>query len=104
MKFTDAFQNFLNLLQNFFDEYYKQCKTPENLWKKIKTYEGGRYIKVATFYGDNCGESVYAFVEKETGAIFKPAGWKAPAKHARGNIFDQNPISCCNPHGVKYLK
>ena len=32
------------------------------------------------------GESVWGFVEIATGDIFKAAGWKAPAKHARGNI------------------
>lgn len=30
--------------------------------------------------------SVHCFVERATGNILKAAGWKAPAKHSRGNI------------------
>lgn len=32
------------------------------------------------------GESVWGFIERATGDIFKAKGWKGPAKHARGNI------------------
>lgn len=32
--------------------------------------------------------SIHAFVEIATGDIFKPASTKAPAKHVRGNIYD----------------
>ena len=27
--------------------------------------------------------SVHAFVDKETGQVYKPASWRAPAKHVR---------------------
>lgn len=33
--------------------------------------------------------SVHAFVDKKTGDVYKPAGWKAPAKHVRFNIIKQ---------------
>jgi hypothetical protein len=33
---------------------------------------------------------VHCFVDMETGDIYKAAGWKAPAKGVRGNIFDDN--------------
>jgi hypothetical protein len=36
-------------------------------------------------------DSVHCFVDRETGAILKAAGWKAPAKGARGSIFDADP-------------
>ena len=32
--------------------------------------------------------SVHAFVDKETGEVYKPAGWKQPAKHVRFNMSD----------------
>lgn len=35
-------------------------------------------------------QGVHSFVSLTTGEIFKPASWKAPAKHARGNIFDED--------------
>ena len=30
---------------------------------------------------------VFCFIEYTTGLVFKPEGWKKPAKHARGDIF-----------------
>ena len=33
------------------------------------------------------GGSVYCFIDKLTGDIFKPAGWRAPAKGARGSVL-----------------
>ena len=32
--------------------------------------------------------SVHAFVDKKTGEVYKPAGWKQPAKHVRFNMSD----------------
>jgi hypothetical protein len=48
---------------------------------------------------------VHSFVEIATGDIFKPASHKAPAKHARGNIFSDDPASCLTAHGdIFYLR
>jgi hypothetical protein len=48
---------------------------------------GRKYIKVCQ---SDCrdgivdeGRSCFMFVDKETGAVYKPAGWKAPAKGIR---------------------
>jgi hypothetical protein len=61
-------------------------------------------------------QSIYAFVamvDSETkslgtvkaGDVMKPATWKAPAKHARGNIFDAaNGLGTCNSYGPGYLQ
>ena len=51
-------------------------------------YEVGRkYIKVWSYLVDNGekirGRSCFMFVEKETGAVYKPASYKAPAKGIR---------------------
>jgi len=43
---------------------------------------GSKYFKITR------GNSVYCFIEKETGDIFKPASWRAPAKGARANVHD----------------
>ena len=37
-------------------------------------------------FGDDI--SVHAFVDKNTGEVYKPAGWKAPAKHVRFDMRD----------------
>jgi hypothetical protein len=56
----------------------------------LEAREGGKYIKVCI--GSNINErptridSVFFFVDKTTGDVFKPAGFNAPAKGARFNI------------------
>jgi hypothetical protein len=64
---------------------------------------GKKYVRITRQTNDS-DKSVYCFVEKTTGNILKPAGWKGPAKHARGNIYtDDLGRSCCYPHSVAYL-
>ena len=49
---------------------------------------GSKYVKVVKISSGG-SRSVHSFVEKESGAIWKAASWKAPAKNfARGNVFD----------------
>ena len=31
-------------------------------------------------------EGVHAFVDRKTGEVYKPASWKAPAKHVRYDL------------------
>ncbi len=37
------------------------------------------------------------------GDIHRAASYKAPAKHARGNVFDANFKDCLTPYGIVYL-
>jgi len=54
----------------------------------IEFEPGSKYVKVVKISSGG-SRSVHSFVEKETGAIWKAASWKAPAKNfARGNVFD----------------
>jgi hypothetical protein len=47
---------------------------------------------------------VYGFVDAHTGDIYKAATWAAPAKHVRGNIFnDDGGMNSCTPNGIVYL-
>ena len=68
-------------------------------------YEVGRkYIKVWSYLisdGERLrGRSCFMFVEKETGAVYKPASYKAPAKGIRFYIEQlvDNP-DICDPYG-----
>lgn len=68
-------------------------------------YEVGRkYIKVWSYLvsdGEKVrGRSCFMFVEKETGAVYKPASYKAPAKGIRFwiNQLADNP-DICDPFG-----
>lgn len=48
---------------------------------------------------------VICFVDFETGDVLKAAGWKAPAKWARGNIYDaDNGLKTFGPYGPAYLR
>lgn len=60
-------------------------------------------------------QSVYAFIALQTystktlgtvqvGDIHRPASWKIPAKHARGNVFQEDFNNCAGPYGVIYLR
>lgn len=51
------------------------------------------------------GGSAFCFVDYATGDVLKCAGWKAPAPHARGNIYDPaNGLGTMGPYGPAYLR
>ena len=57
---------------------------------KFEIREGKKYYKIVqvefdTFQNRNQyrDRSVHSFVDKNTGDVYKPASWKAPAKHVR---------------------
>ena len=74
------------------------------------TRRGPKYVKLWT--GEKRNEngearinSIHAFVEISTGDIFKPASTKAPAKHKRGNIYENEGRDCLTPAGhVAYMR
>jgi hypothetical protein len=41
------------------------------------------------------GASVHAFIHRQSGAVYKPATWKAPAKHVRYNLLDDVSYETC---------
>ena len=75
---------------------------------RFRYYEGKRYLKVVRetfdeFQGRNKWRdtTVHAFVDKETGEVYKPASWKAPAKHVRFNL--SNDIDRQNLHNPNFV-
>ena len=82
------------LLENINKDYEKWRGGYEKLNEKLSLKPGRKFIKVIR------GGSVWGFVAKEDGVnkglpmkagdVLKAAGWSAPAKHTRGNIFDDN--------------
>ena len=54
--------------------YYKIVQQEFETWEKSK------------YYGQYRDGSVHAFVDKETGDVYKPASWQAPAKHVRFDL------------------
>ena len=60
---------------------------------------GQRYIRVTR------GGSAHAFIDRVNGDVLKPATFRAPAKHARGNLFDsQNGLGMMGEYGPAYLR
>ena len=80
------------LLENIHKDYEKWRGGYATLNEKLSLKPGRKFIKVIR------GGSVWGFVAKEDGVhkglpmksgdVLKAAGWSAPAKHTRGNIFD----------------
>jgi hypothetical protein len=76
---------------------------PESLRPYAKPLRFERGVKFARIVkNDGCQESVFCFVRLDDGAILKAAGWKAPAKHARGNIA--NGAADVGVYGPAYLR
>ena len=48
---------------------------------KFETKIGKKYIKIIQVDG-----GVHAFIDKNTGEVYKPASWKSPAKHVRYDL------------------
>lgn len=99
----DSLAKFLSKWNENLHEYQKRMGfTTEQV---IEPSFGKKYVKLVRT--DNVGSrSAEAFVNLETGDIFKAASWAAPAKHARGNIYkDDNGMSAVDAAGfVRYLR
>lgn len=54
---------------------------------------GTKYLKIVM--SDHGSKSVHAFVHRQTGCVYKPASWKAPAKHARYQLMDDASYEEC---------
>ena len=76
---------------------------PNLTFPTFSAKEGGKFFKIITDNGTQ--QSVYCFVNKQNGDIYKAATWKAPAKHVRGNIFHKNFGwgTAVNLYGANYL-
>jgi hypothetical protein len=71
----------------------------------FETERGPKNVRVVLHDGGNGSRRVHCFVEIATGNVLKADGWKKPAKHARGNIFDaNNGLGGMGPHGALYLR
>ena len=105
-----------NLHGNYPEYARQQLDAIENgtanlMWFKV--YSGKRYYKIvqqefetwekSKYYGQYRDGSVHAFVDKETGDVYKPASWAAPAKHIRFTFQDVNHLKfLLNPKNVDW--
>jgi hypothetical protein len=54
---------------------------------------GTKYLKIVM--SDHGSKSVHAFVHRQTGCVYKPASWRAPAKHVRYQLLDDASFEQC---------
>jgi len=85
---------------SYYEEQLQKIEDGTANLYKFDYQVGKKYIKVFNlqyqeandYYGTKAGYragSVHAFVNKQTGEVYKPASWKSPAKHVR---FDMRII------------
>ena len=108
--------------KSYYEEQLQKIEDgTENLYKwdyKV----GKKFIKVFNLQYEEPNEyynrkggyragSVTAFIDKNTGEVYKPASWKAPAKHVRYDLriirereFLLNPKNCDWAGGHLYMR
>lgn len=77
----------------------QQVTTAADRQLEISFERGQKYARIVE---EGNQRSVFCFVDLSNGDILKAAGWKAPAKHARGNIA--NGATQVGPYGPAYLR
>jgi len=96
--------NYKNLIVSKYDDYMKRNNFTEINACDFEISEGKKYFKIIKKNRVGTSASVHSFVNKENGDIYKVSSANAPAKHARGNIFNDNGATALSCYQVKYLK
>jgi hypothetical protein len=76
------------------DKFYKLYDSPV----AFEVKRGVKYYKIILVNSPGTkyeSRSVHAFVARQTGTVYKPASWKAPAKHARYQLLDDASFARC---------
>ena len=86
-------QNMADKPDPFLQEKVTQIESGEDDRISFFIEKGRKYYKVCLRWKQVNRQfkddiSVHCFVDKLTGEVYKPAGWKKPAKHARFNMSD----------------
>jgi len=102
----------MNDFDKKFDEFLEGCQKIVDdgmrnypFGKKLTTRKGSKYIKIISedVGTERNSRTVWGFVERSNGDILKPASWRGPAKHNRGNIFDEDPLLFIGVYGPAYM-
>ena len=97
---TEQIETFRAALENMLLEH-RNARFPTLPAPTVEISTGKRFARIIK---KDSGTSAYGFIDLSNGDLLKAASWKAPAMHARGNIFNQNILSGCGPYGMAYLK
>lgn len=88
-------------------EYLKDGETAEEYVVRVHGLSGCTFRmgpKLTKVWANTNQQSIYCFVDNETGNIYKAAGCKAPEprRHIRGNIL--KGVEGLGPYGPAYLR
>lgn len=127
-QFDVKVENYRQGVQRIHDKYWSDLKFDYSPGVRMITVDAGRYIRifaVEQIWADQHDHTkgiggdammdmggkqvqkrqIHTFLDKLTGDVLKPASWKAPAKIARGNLFDElNGLRTVNHFGPGYLR
>lgn len=91
---------------------YQQKNYPKLPAKDFQVECGPRYLRINDIERNTGADAAtrpynrraaWAFIDRTTGDVLKPAGFKTPAKGARGNIFaTDNGMTRMGPYGPAY--
>ena len=87
----ERIQQLCDTLQEKFYKQYNSSVAYE-IKRGVKYYKIIHVCSPGTRYE---GRSVHAFVARQTGTVYKPASWKAPAAHARYQLLDDQSFETC---------
>ena len=108
--------------KSYYEERLEEIENGTANLYKFDYQVGKKYIKVFNLqYQESCdyynrpagyrAGSVTAFIDKNTGEVYKPASWKAPAKNVRFDLriikereFLLNPKNCDWAGGHLYMR
>ena len=94
----------IRMISNYTSDYAnKQMESIKNGTANLMRFnviEGRKYWKIFSYeYDDRLEEykqgSINAFINKQTGEVFKPASYNKPAKHVRYNLLDEDSRAEC---------
>lgn len=103
--FKAALDRFMEGAQKIMDDYHT-ANYPDSPTRSVIFQDTGarKYLRIvetryfkATNERDESYGSAWAFIDLGNGDVLKSAGWKTPARHARGNILDEH-------NGLKYIE
>jgi len=105
-----SIESYVRKLQEHTNRYHAE-KFPNLTPDTIKVSYGQTYARV--YKDDGHSRSVHSFVALKdvnnreikalAGDILMAAGWKKPAKHPRGSVYNTEQLQGVGVHGAKYL-
>jgi hypothetical protein len=98
--FLDQLDRYVSTVEALVSAYY--AENYSNLEAPFFTVDprGKKFARIVQNERHGSSRSVHSFVDRESGDVLFPSGWKTPAPHARGNIWsDQEGAEALAPHG-----